>query len=160
MADIIHISLAGIKGESAHPRHKDAIALESWNWGVDAPALVAGGGGGVGKPSFMPLTFAHRVDTASPALWRACVTGTLIAEGVLSVTRPMATAGDYLTLRLTDVRIESVSLSDAAADAQPPYESVTVTCAQFEYTYRPQLANGSFGAAVTLRYDIRNNRVL
>jgi type VI secretion system secreted protein Hcp len=161
MADIIHISLTGIKGESTNPRHKDEIALESWNWGVDAPALAAAGGGaGVGKPTFMPLVFAHRADTASPQLWRACVTGTRIAEGVLSVARPMAAAGDYITLRLTDVRIESVSLSDAAADTQPPYESVTVTFTQFDYTYRPQLANGSFGPAVTLKFDIRNNRVL
>jgi hypothetical protein len=37
---------------------------------------------------------------------------------------------------------------------------VTVTFAVFEYTYRPQLANGSFGAAQTLKFDIRQNRVL
>jgi type VI secretion system secreted protein Hcp len=158
MADIIHISLTGIKGESTHARHRDEIAVDGWSWGVDAPTVVASGG--TGKPAFSPLTFAHRADSASAPLWRACVTGQHIAEGVLSVTRPMASAGYYITLRLSDVRVTAVSLADAAADTQPPYESVTLTFALFEYTYRPQLANGSFGPAVTLKFDIHNNRVL
>jgi len=50
--------------------------------------------------------------------------------------------------------------SFASADTQPPLESVSLTFALFEYTYRPQLANGSFGPAVTLKFDIRQNRVL
>ena len=72
----------------------------------------------------------------------------------------MATAGDYISLKLSDVIVTSVSLADASADTQPPLESVTLTFALFEYTYRPQLANGSFGPAVVLKFDIRQNRVL
>jgi type VI secretion system secreted protein Hcp len=157
MADVIHLSLAGIKGESTHPRHKDEIALESWSWGVDAANPLASGS--VGKPTFQSLSFAHRVDAASPLLWRACVIAQAIPEGVLTVARPMASAGDYLMLRLTGIVIAGISLSDAAADTQPPYEAVILNFATFEYTYRPQLANGSFGAAVTLKYDLRTNRV-
>ncbi|HTN48444.1 MAG TPA: type VI secretion system tube protein Hcp [Burkholderiaceae bacterium] len=160
MADIIHISLTGIKGESTFPRHKDEIALESWNWGVSTPQPSSSGGSAVGKPSFSPLTFGHRVDLASPLLWRACVTGQHIQEGILSVARPMATAGDYITLRLSDVVITSLAISDVSADTQPPLEMVTITFAVFEYTYRPQLANGTFGPPVTLKFDIHQNRVL
>ena len=159
MADIIHISLTGIKGESTFQRHKDEIAVESWNWGVSAPQPL-GGSAAASKPAFAPLGFAHRVDLSSPPLWRHCVTGQHIQEGILSVARPMATAGDYIMLKLSDVLVTSVSLADASADTQPPLESVTLTFALFEYTYRPQLANGSFGPAVTLKFDIRQNRVL
>jgi type VI protein secretion system component Hcp len=72
----------------------------------------------------------------------------------------MVTAGDYITLKLSDVLVTSIGLADASADTQPPLESVSLTFALFEYTYRPQLANGSFGPAVTLKFDIRQNRVL
>lgn len=161
MADIIHISLTGIKGESTFQRHRDEIALEAWNWGVSMPQPSASGAASaVAKPAFVPLTFAHRVDLASPLLWRHCVTGQHIQEGVLSVARPMATAGDYITLKLSNVIITSLAIADASADTQPPLETVTVTFAVFEYTYRPQLANGSFGPAQTLKFDIRQNRVL
>lgn len=161
MADVIHLSLTGIKGESTSQRHRDEIVVESWNWGVVAALPTSGGGGSsVGKPTFAPFAFAHRVDIASPLLWRACVTGQHIAEGILSIARPMATAGDYITLRMQDVVVGSASLADASADIQPPLEHVTLSCSLFEYTYRPQLANGSLGPAVVLKFDIRQNRVL
>ena len=161
MADAIHLSLTGIKGESTSKRHREEIVVESWSWGVAVtPPAPGGGGSSVSRPTFAPFTFAHRVDTASPPLWRACVMGQHIAEGILSVARPMTTVGDYITLRMTDVLITSVNVADASADTQPPLESVSLACAAFEYTYRPQLANGSFGPAVVLKFDIRQNQVL
>lgn len=162
MADAIHLKLTGIKGESASVRHKDEIVIEGWNWGVTAglPIGGSGGGAGVSKPSFAPFAFTHRVDIASPLLWKACATGQRIAEALLSIARPLATAGDYLTLRMTDAMVTSVNLTDAAADTMPPLESVSLTFTTFEYSYRPQLANGSFGPPVTFKFDIRQNRIL
>lgn len=162
MADIIHLNLTGIRGESTSQRHRDEIVVETWNWGVAAPPPLSstGGAAGVLKPTFAPFTFAHRIDLASALLWRACLTGQRIAEGILSIARPMATAGDYLTLRMQDVVIGSVGLADASADTQPPLETVTLNCSFFEYTYRPQLANGSLGPAAVLKFDIRQNRVV
>ena len=162
MADAIHLKLTGIKGESTSVRHKDEIVVESWNWGLTAglPIGGSGGGAGIGKPSFAPLSFAHRVDIASPLLWKACATGQRLAEALLSIARPLATAGDYLTLRMSDAVLTSVNLADSAADTSPPLEVVTLTFVTFEYSYRPQLANGSFGPAVTFKFDIRQNKVL
>jgi type VI secretion system secreted protein Hcp len=160
MADVIHLSLTGIKGESTNARHRDEIIVESWNWSVAAPSAATGVAASAGKPAFAPFSFAHRADTASAPLWRACATGQHIAEGILSVARPMSSAGDYISLRMSDVVITSIGMADASADTQPPLETVTLTFAVFEYTYRPQLANGSFGPAVVLKFDIRQNRPL
>jgi type VI secretion system secreted protein Hcp len=160
MADAIHLKLTGIKGESTSVRHKDEIVVESWNWGLIAGLPIGGSGASVGKPSFSPLSFVHRVDIASPLLWKACATGQRIAEALLSIARPLATGGDYFTLRMTDAALTGVNLADSAADTSPPLEVVTLTFVTFEYSYRPQLANGSFGPAVTFKFDIRQNRVL
>jgi hypothetical protein len=61
---------------------------------------------------------------------------------------------------MTDAVLTSVNLADSAADTQSPLELVTLTFVTFEYSYRPQLANGSFGPAVTFKFDIRQNKVL
>jgi type VI secretion system secreted protein Hcp len=161
MADLIHLKLTNIKGESSSARHRDEIALESWNWGLGTGLPMGGSAGGAAaaRPVFSLFSWAHRVDIASPLLWKACATGEHIAEALLSIARPLATAGDYLTLHMTDVIIASVGLADVSSDTQPPLESVAMTFATFEYSYRPQLANGSFGPAVTFKYDIRQNRL-
>ena len=162
MADLIHLKLTGIKGESTSAQHRDEIALEGWNWGVSTSLPMGGtaGGAAAARPVFSPFSWTHRVDIASPLLWKACATGQHIAEAQLSIARPLTTAGDYLTLRMTDVLVTSVGLTDVSSDTQPPLESVAMSFTTFEYSYRPQLANGSFGPAVTFKYDIRQNRVL
>lgn len=160
MADAIHLKLTGINGESTAARHRDEIVVESWHWGVVAASLPPGGGSAaVARPTVAPFTFAHRVDIASPPLWQACAVGRHIAEAVLSIARPLASAGDYLTLRMTDVLVTSVSLADAATDNTPPLETVSLHCAAFEYSYRPQLANGSLGPAVTFSMNVGTGQV-
>jgi type VI secretion system secreted protein Hcp len=57
---------------SPRPNHRDEIVVESWNWGVANPAPVTpGGGAAAGRASFADFTFTHRVDRASPLLWKA-----------------------------------------------------------------------------------------
>jgi type VI secretion system secreted protein Hcp len=162
MADLIHLKLTNIKGESTSARHRDEIALESWNWDLSTGGPMGGSAGGAAaaRPVFSPFSWAHRVDIASPLPWKTCATGQHIADALLSIARPLATAGDYLTLHMTNVLIASVGLADVSSDAQPPLESVAMTFATFEYSYRPQLANGSFGPAVPSSTTSRQNRVL
>ncbi|GIL05107.1 type VI secretion system tube protein Hcp [Betaproteobacteria bacterium PRO7] len=155
----IHLKLDGIKGESTSARHKDEIVVESWAWGVaNATQAGTGGGGGAGRATFSDLTFTHRADRASPELWKACATGRHIRDAVLSVARGGAGAQDYLTIKLTDVIVTSVALADTAVDAQPPVGTVGLSFAKVEYGYRPQKADGSLGAPVEFKFDLKKNR--
>ncbi len=155
----IHLKLDGIKGESTSARHKDEIVVESWAWGAANPAPAAtGGGGGAGRATFSDLTFTHRVDRASPELWKACATGRRVRAAVLSVARGGAGSQDYMTIKLADVIVTSVALADSAADAQPPVETVSLGFAKVEYAYRPQKTDGSLGAPVEFKFDLKKNR--
>lgn len=156
----IHIKIDGINGESVVNNHRDEIVVESWNWGVANPVpAAAGGAGAAGKASFADFTFTHRVDRASPLLWKACATGQAIRSATLSVARAGAVAQDYLTIKFSDIRVTSVALADTALDAQPALESVSLAYAKLDYQYRPQNPNGSLGAPVVFRFDLKRNRV-
>jgi type VI secretion system secreted protein Hcp len=158
-ASDIHLKLNGIKGESTSVPHKDEIDVENWTWGVSTAPGAGGGGAGAGRASFTDLSFTHRVDRASPELWKACATGRHVRDAVLSVARSGAGTQDYLVVKLSDVSVTSVALADTAADALVPLESVSLAFAKVEYSYKPQNPNGSFGAAVEFKFDLVRNRV-
>lgn len=157
----IHLKLNGIKGESTVVQHKDEIEVQNWAWGVTGGASGPAGGSGAGsagRADFEDLHFTHRVDRASPELWKACATGRHIRDAVLSVARPSGGTQDYLIIKLTDVVVTSVAMSDGAGDTQVPMESVGLAYAKLEYGYRPQNANGSLGAAVEFNFDLARGR--
>ena len=156
-ASDIHLKLNGIKGESNSAQHNDEIEVESWTWGVASES--APGGGGAGRARFTDLSFTHRVDRASPEVWKACATGRHISDAVLSVARIGVGTQNYLVVKMRDVRVTSVALADTAADALKPLESVSLAFAKVEYSYKPQNANGSLGAAVEFKFDLVRNKV-
>jgi type VI secretion system secreted protein Hcp len=158
----VHLKLDGIKGESTSAQHPDEVVVDSWTWGVEAdPTPVGGGAGaGAGKPGFSDLTFSHRVDRASPELWKACATGRHIREAILTVSRNGAPSQDYIIIKLKDVIVTSAAMADASADALAPIETVSLAFAKLDYAYRPQNSNGTLGTAVSFKYDVRANRVI
>jgi len=157
-ASDVHLKLNGIKGESTSVQHKDEIEVQSWSWGVTGGSTGPGGGGGAGRATFSGLHFTHNVDRASPELWKACATGRHIRDAVLSVARPSGGTQDYLTIKLTDVTVTSVTMSDGASDTFVPMESVGLAFAKVEYGYRPQNANGSLGTAVEFKFDLKTGK--
>lgn len=157
----INLKLGDINGESTSAQHAGEISVESWAWGVaNADPAPGGGGVGVGKARFTDISFTHRVDRASPSLWKACANGERIREAVLSVARPGVSAQDYVTLKLREVSVTSVAMTDASADTQIPLESVSLAFQKVEYSYKPQNPNGSLGASVEFGFDLAVGRVV
>lgn len=154
----IHLKIDGIKGESTDTKHKDEIDVESWSWGASNSGSIASGGGGAGagKVSFTDLSFAHRVDKASPSLWKACATGAHIKEATLASAKKGKSAQDFLIIRMSDVLVTSVSMSETSGT--PPMELVSMQFAKLELEYKPQKADGSLDAGVQFKYDIQANK--
>lgn len=83
------LELDGIKGESSDSKHKGAIEVESFSWGVSqaSAAAAAGGGGGAGKVVFQDIHFTTRLSSASPQLFLTCATGQHIKKAILFVRK-------------------------------------------------------------------------
>ena len=153
MASDIFAKIGDIKGESVDDKHKDEIEVLSFSWGL---ANAAPAQGGAGRPSFHDITFAHGIDKASPSLLRACATGEHIKDATITHRKPGKGQQDYLVIKLSDVIITSVALSDPSGG--PSAENVSLAFAKVDLAYSPQKPDGSLDAAVHFIYDLKANK--
>lgn len=158
MAASIFARIGTIKGESQDDRHRDEIEVLSWAWGVSQSGTVArGSGGGSGKASFHDFTFTHHVDKASPVLMGACASGEHIKEATITARKAGKGQQDYLVIKMTDVLVTSVS-TGVSAEAEGAVEGVALAFAKVDLEYKPQKPDGSLGAGVHFRFDLKANK--
>jgi type VI secretion system secreted protein Hcp len=132
------LKVDGIAGESTAARHAKEIDVESWSFGASAGLPGAGSGAGSGRPTLDPFVVETRMSVATPALLRACVTGTHIRGATLTGTRSGGRGMDVVTY----------AMSDTAAGA--PFDRFTLGFRTLTITYRPQAPNGAAGPAISV----------
>ena len=156
MASDIFAKLGDIKGESTDDKHKDQIEILSFSWGVTNSGTIgggAGGGAGAGKATFHDLSFTHTIDKASPLLLKACATGEHLKEATITHRKAGKGQQEYLIIKMNDVIITGVSLSDTESGSSS--ENVSIAFAKIDLEYKPQKADGSLDAGVHFKYDIK-----
>src|SRR5436189_5351098 len=156
MASDIFAKLGDIKGESTDDKHKDQIEILSFSWGVTNSGTIgggAGGGAGAGKATFHDLPFTHSIDKASPLLLKACATGEHLKEATITHRKAGKGQQEYLIIKMNDVIITGVSLSDTESGLSS--ENVSIAFAKIDLEYKPQKADGSLDAGVHFKYDIK-----
>lgn len=158
MAVDYFLQIDGIAGESQDAKHKGAINVLSWSWGEsNATPVSPSGGAGAGKVAFSDFNFIMPVSKASPALFLACATGQHLKSAKLSAQKAGGKGvGDYLTWTFSDVLVTSYQTSAGGGD-DGPMDSVSLNAARAVVSYRPQNADGSFGAAIPAGFDIKTN---
>ena len=152
------LQISGIPGESMDSKHKDWIDVLSWSWGeTNSGTVHAGGGGGAGKVAFQALSFAMRLSKASPALFLACASGQHIKEAKLVGRKAGKGQQEYLTFKFRDVLVSSFQTT-GTEELAAPTDSVSLAFAKIEVEYKPQKSDGSLGAPVAFRYDLKTNK--
>lgn len=154
MASEIFAKIGDIRGESAFSQHKDEIEVLSYAWGITRPWSVASNAA-TGKAAFSDFTFVHKIDKATPRLFEACATNMHFPEATFTHHRANANA-DYLIIRLTDVFVTGVALSDAQAGGT---EIVTLAFAKADLEYKPQKPDGSLDTGVHFKYNIKTGQI-
>lgn len=101
------LEIDGVKGESKDDKHKGAIEIESFSWGVSNLGS-SGGGGGTGKVSFQDLHFTTRISKASPQLMLACATGKHFPSATLFVRKSGGSTNEYYKITLEEVLVSSM----------------------------------------------------
>jgi type VI secretion system secreted protein Hcp len=159
VASDIFAKIGDIKGESFDDKHKGEIEILSFSWGVANSGTIGGGGGGsgggAGRTTFHDLSFMHSIDKASPLLLKACATGQHLKEATITHRKAGKGQQEYLIIKMNDVIITSVSLSDSGDGSA---ENVSMAFAKVDLEYKPQRQDGSLDAGIHFKYDIRANK--
>jgi type VI secretion system secreted protein Hcp len=158
MAVDMFLKVDGIKGEAPDDKHKDEIEVLSYSFGVSQSGTGSyGGGSGAGKANFQDFSFTHKEDVASPILFLRCATGEHIPSATFVARKAGGDKQEYLTIKLTDILVTSVSKGGSGSD-EVPMEQVSMNYAKVEMDYKPQTKDGKLGAAVKSGYDLKLNK--
>lgn len=155
----LHLDLGPIQGESQSALHNQEIEINSFSWGTTNSAVrSAQGSPKGGKPSVSEITVTKSFDKASPQLFNAVVSSTLIKTAKISISK--STGGkkpeDYLTITMTGVYITSVQATSSRD--QPGYgigsETITLNFQTVAIDYKSQRPDGLLVSAGTASYDL------
>jgi len=157
MAVDMFLNLDGVKGESKDKAHTQEIDILSWSWGMsNSGSAHVGGGAGSGKVSVQDLSLTKYLDSSSAPLMLSCCNGEHFGSAVLTVRKAGEKPLEYLTIKLQEVVITSVTTGASGGDDRLT-ENVTLNFAKVKVEYLPQEAKGGKGNMIPFGWDIAAN---
>lgn len=157
MAFDAFLKIKGVDGEATAKGYEKSIELYSFSWGASNPTTIGHGtGGGAGKVSISSFNVMKRTDVASATLFAKCCSGDHMPE----VTVVLRKAGgssplEYLTYKFTEVYVDSIQWSGSSGGDDTPSESLSLTFAKVEITYKQQDEKGGAAKTIGASYDLR-----
>jgi len=157
MAMDMFIQIGKLVGESKDSVHKGKTDVLAWSWGMsNSGTSHVGGGAGAGKVNVQDLSFTHYIDKTSVELMLAACNGKHFPDALLIVRKAGEKALEYLKIKMTQVLITSISTGGSGGEDRLT-ENVTLNFAKVQVTYKPQKADGSGDADMTMGWDIAAN---
>jgi len=150
-----YIQLEGIDGESIDSQHPKWIDILSFEYSVSQSSIS--GGGSTGRASFGALSFVHYVDKATPNLMQYCADGKVIPNAKVSCCKVAEGSKEYMSITLSGCRITHAGPTGSTEDARIK-ELVSVSYEKIEVEVTEQNADGSMGAAVTRKWNVKENQ--
>jgi len=152
------VKLEGIDGESQDDKHPKEIHVESFSHGVtNAGTGGVNLGSGAGRSNVQDFQFTKFADSSSPNLFIACCTGKHIPTATITIRRAGEKPQEYLVFKLTEVLVSSYQ-TGGHGGGEVAQESFSLNFSKIEYKYTPQKADGTAGAAITTKYDVKGNK--
>lgn len=135
----------GVTGESEVLGHKGEIDVLAWSWGQSTGARTASGA----KPNLciQDLSFTKYIDTATPELIMNSVVGEVAPNAVLSLHRASAPEAEYLTLKMRNVTVTSISTGGSGGEDRLT-ENITLRFETMQGSYVKE------GAVIPITFDV------
>jgi type VI secretion system secreted protein Hcp len=159
MAIDYFLKIDGISGESSDSKHKNEIELEAFGWGETNPGGATSGGTGAGKVQMQDVSFTMSFNKASPRLLLSCATGKHIKQAVLTARKAGKSQQEYLIIKLSDIVVTSYQ-TGGSAQAEIPFDQVSIGFAKIHMEYRPQKADGSLDTPIQVGWDVVQNKAI
>jgi type VI secretion system secreted protein Hcp len=158
MAMDMFLKVDGVSGESKDAKHKEAVDVLAWSWGLsNSGSAHTGGGAGAGKASFQDLSFTKYIDFSSTALQLACANGKHFKNAVLTVRKAGEKPLEYIKITMEEVMVSAVSTGGSGGEDRLT-ENVTLNFAKVKLEYQKQKdSGGADGGPATFGWNISSN---
>lgn len=158
MAVDFFLEIDGVKGKSRDAKHKEAIDVLAWSWGMsNSGSAHVGGGAGSGKVHVQDISCTKYIDASSNALALAVCNGKHFAKALLTCRKA---GGDnpveYLKITMEDVLISSYQTGGSGGEDRLT-ENLALNFAKVKFEYTPQDAKGAAGAVKAMGWNIAEN---
>ena len=163
MAGDIFLQIPNVIGDSTNASFKGDIPLTAYSQGFTDPASFTGGASGRGssrsRTTCGAISIAKLIDSTSPDFLQWVTKGTLIPKAtVYFVSTPNGTGVSTAryTIKLTNVRVTSITQSDAAGNTAGIgiTESISMIAEKFQFTYSTQTIDAvAAGGTETFGWD-------
>jgi type VI secretion system secreted protein Hcp len=160
MASVYFLQLDGIEGQASDKAHDKWLELISFSHGGSQNVSIQRAGDVAGRGQFLPFTFLHAVDKASPKLQLYCMNGSKIAKAVLQYCRIIGGAQTpvyEVTLENVRVAKTTVKTIDTGGSSDPltqqPIEEVELVAGKITWKVTPIKPDGSKDGAIETAYD-------
>ena len=142
MANDFFIKIDGIDGESVDKSHGKWIECTGFDHGSEQPVVAGRSTDVSGRGHFIPFTFVHLIDKATPKIQQFCMSGQKVAKVQFQVCR--AVAGSQVPvyeITLENVKIAKAIVSipdydeDDVAAVAVPVETVELVAAKMTWKF-------------------------
>jgi type VI secretion system secreted protein Hcp len=130
------LKLDGIKGESQDDKHKDAIDIESFAFGSEAPVTGSQStGAGAGKVTVSSFSITKKLDKSTPMLERDLANGTVIKAGEVDVASAGAkTESQVASYKVTDIALKSITIKGTQVNVLGTFKALQITLGSGQHT--------------------------
>ena len=152
------LKLDGVNGESQDAKYKQSMELVGWGWGLsNTGSFHTATGGGTGKGICHDISISKLVDSASPLLIAACMSGKHITTATLVCRKAGGAQVPYLTITLTNVLLSKYQTS-SSSESPVQQETFSLNFAEYNVSYAPQSAQGSTAGNIESGWNIPQNQ--
>jgi len=152
----LFLTWPGVIGPSTVQGHVGDIEITSYSQNASNTGQTSSGGG-AGKAVCGQVTITKLIDNTSPVFLGMVLSGKTTA-GPVTVTFAKSGEKDttFYTVKLHGVVPTSITQSDSTT-GDIVTETIVFSARQFQFSFTPQLANGSSGTPVTFGWDCQTN---
>ena len=133
--------------------------VTNFEWKVTAnSSWTNGGGASIGRPVPQAVEITRKIDSASPGILAAILTGSAIAKGELVIRDTSRlvnkdSVDTVLRYEFTGILLTSVKPAAAAGDTVP-VETISFVFKTLKMTYRPVTTDGTLGNPMVVTWDV------
>ena len=159
MASVYFLKLDGIEGQAADAKHEKWLDLLSFSHGALQNINIQAGADVQGRGQYIPFTFTHLVDKATPKLQLSCMKGEVIKNAKFEYCRVLGgTQTPVYELTLNSVRvakteIKTINPNPEDASSQQPVEEVQLVAAEIIVKVTPIKPDGSKDGAIETKWN-------